>query len=207
VWWRINSRLEEKNIHFFGFHFSPRTFLLTFSAFVLGVIVSAPVAGSVITNFEIGGIFALAGLMVSMKRVVMTPPELIALYRLTGYRKSPAQARGKAGQLAESPQAEQKKEVEMLPVDDFLHPRPYEVGGRLRVREPTKLYFYSDSRLLSEALVSPTSPEYRFVYVPQTSDIGTHDLVIKVEGWERPLFERTVAVVPAGKEMMLEQVK
>ena len=203
VWWRINSRLEVKNIHLFGFHFSPRMFLLTFLSLIVGFIVSAPIP--VMTyRAAVLCIFTLAGFMVSSKRVKMTPLELVILYRFTRYG---AGSKPAAAKPAEPESPKDGGDVDMLPVEDFTRPTPYSVGGRLRVAKSTKLSLFLDSRLLDEYTVMPTSSQYWFVYKPEAKDIGTHDLTVRAEGMAEPVFQRSIAVFPQGKEMLLEEVK
>lgn len=205
VWWRINSRLETNSIYLFGFHLSPRTLLLTFLSLAVGAAVSVPIP-VLVYKAGVIGVFALAGFMISSKRVKMTPLELVILYRLTGYR-----ARAKPAAVASQSKPEQetaaKEDVEMLPVEDFTDPTPYTVAGRLRVGRPTKLTAFLDSRQLAECVVTPSSSQYWFLYKPETKDIGTHDFVIRAEGMAEPIFQRSIAVFPQGKETLLEQVK
>ncbi len=205
VWWRINSRLETNNIYLFGFHLSPRMLLLTFLSLTVGVVVSVPIP---VLTYKAGiiGVFALAGFMISSKRVKMTPLELIILYRLTRYGAGTKPAAASPSK-PEPERSANKEDVDMLPVEDFANPTPYNVGGKLRVGKPTKLSLFLDSRLLAEYRVTPTSSEYWFLYKPETKDIGTHDLVIRAEGMAEPIFQRSIAVFPRGKEMLLEQVK
>ena len=170
IWWRINSRLEVKNIHLFGFHFSPRQLLLTLVALAAGSVISAPLGAS-LGRLAVAGLFALAGLMVSSKQVKMTPIELVILYRLTKYgasgkgeapsRPAPGEARAKAGAVKE------RADVEMLPVEDFTRPTPYNVSGRLRTEKRVKLSLFLDDKLLDEQAVTPSSSQYWFVYVPK----------------------------------------
>jgi hypothetical protein len=206
VWWRINSRLETNSIYLFGFHLSPRTLLLTFLSLAVGAVVTVPIP-VLIYKAGVIGVFALAGFMISSKRVKMTPLELVVLYRLTGYG-----ARTKAAAVAspfkpEQETAAEKEDVEMLPVEDFTDPTPYTVAGRLRVGRPTKLTAFLDSRQLAECLVTPSSSQYWFLYKPETKDIGTHDFIIRAEGMAEPVFQKSIAVFPQGKETLLEQVK
>ncbi len=55
--------------------------------------------------------------------------------------------------------------------------------------------------------MTPSSSQYWFLYKPETKDIGTHDFIIRAEGMAEPIFQRSVAVFPQGKETLLEQVK
>ncbi len=205
VWWRVNSTLEVRNVYLFGFHLSPRTLLLTLSALAVGAIVTAPFPLALIVKAGVLGTFTLAGFLVSSKRVKMTPLELVILYRLTQYGARPKQVSSKTAE--EEPSKEDKENVDMLPIEDFTKPTPYNIGGRLRVQKPTKLSLFLDSRQLAEYTVTPTSSEYWFLYKPEAKDIGTHDLTIKAEGMAEPIFQKSIAVFPKGKEMLLEQVK
>jgi hypothetical protein len=206
VWWRINSGLEVQSIHLFGFHLSPRMLLLTLLSLMVGLVVSVPVPGT-IYRAGVVCVFALGGFMVSSKKVKMTPLELIILYRLTRYRAKTTPAKVARAESHEQKAEGKEEEVEMLPVEDFTKPTPYNITDRLKVNKTTKLSLYLDSRLLAEAQVSPTSPHYWFLYRPEAGDIGTHDLVIRAEGREEPVFQKIVAVFPRGKEILLEQVK
>ena len=205
VWWRINSRLETNSIYLFGFHLSPRTLLLTLLSLVVGAAISVPVPVLIYKAGAIG-VFALAGFMISSKRVKMTPLELVVLYRLTGYgaRTKPAAV---ASPKSQPETAAKKEDVEMLPVEDFTDPTPYTVAGRLRVGRPTKLTAFLDSRQLAECIVTSSSSQYWFLYKPETRDIGTHDFIIRAEGMAEPVFQKSIAVFPQGKETLLEQVK
>ena len=151
------------------------------------------------------GTFTLAGFLVSSKRVKMTPLELVILYRFTQYGARPKRVSSKTAE--EDPSKENKESVDMLPIEDFTKPTPYNIGGRLRVPKPTKLSLFLDSRQLAEYTVTPTSSEYWFLYKPEAKDIGTHDLTIKAEGMAEPIFQKSIAVFPKGKETLLEQVK
>jgi len=206
VWWRINSRLETNSIYLFGFHLSPRTLLLTILSLAVGAAISVPIP-VLIYKAGVIGVFALTGFMISSKRVKMTPLEFVVLYRLTGYgtRANPAPA---ASPSKSEPEKDANKEdVEMLPVEDFTDPTPYTVAGRLRVGRPTKLTAFLDSKQLAEWIVTPSSSQYWFLYKPETKDIGTHDFVIRAEGMAEPIFQRSIAIFPQGKETLLEQVK
>lgn len=204
VWWRTNSRLETNSIYMFGFHLSPRMLLLTFLSLAVGAVVSVPIP-ALTYRAGIIGVFALAGFMISSKRVKMTPLELIILYRLAHYGAGTKP--GTASSSRAEPERDAKEDVDMLPVEDFTNPTPYNVGGKLRVGKPTKLTLFLDSRPLGEYRVTPSSSQYWFLYKPETKDIGTHDLVIRAEGMAEPIFQRSIAVFPRGKEMLLEQVK
>lgn len=205
VWWRINSRLESSSIYMFGFHLSPRMLLLTLLSLLVGVVVSAPVP-VLAYKAVIIGICTLAGFMVSSKRAKMTPLEFIILYRLTRYGAGTKTAAAASPPSSSKPEPK-KEEVDMLPIEDFTNPTPYNVQGRWRVGKPTKLTLFLDSTPLAEYQVTQSSSQYWFVYKPEAKDIGTHDLVIRAEGTDKPVFQRTVAVFPRGKEMLLEQVK
>ncbi|MGP8125128.1 MAG: hypothetical protein ACLQEQ_04565 [Nitrososphaerales archaeon] len=205
VWWRVNSALEVKNVYLFGFHLSPRTLLLTLSSLAVGAVVTLPFSLALIVKAGVLGTFTLAGFVVSSKRIKMTPLELVILYRFTQYGGRPKQV--SARPIEEEHPMEDKGSVDMMPIEDFTKPTPYNIGGRLRVQKPTKLSLLLDSRQLSECTVTPTSSEYWFLYKPEAKDIGTHDLTIKAEGMAEPIFQKSIAVFPKGKEMLLEQVK
>ena len=209
IWWRINSKLEVKNIHLFGFHFSPRQLLLTFIALAAGSVISLPLGAS-LGRLIVAGLFALTGLMVSSKQVKMTPIEFVILYRLTKYgavNKKQAPSGPGASGTPNQPGASKEGRVEMLPVEDFTRPTPYNISGRVKAEKRVKLSLFLDDELLDEQAVSPSSSQYWFVYLPKVEHIGTHDLTIRAEGVEEPLFSRTIAVYPRGKEKMILEEK
>jgi hypothetical protein len=49
--------------------------------------------------------------------------------------------------------------------------------------------------------------QYWFVYLAKAEHIGTHELLLKAEGKAEPLFRKTIAVYPRGREMMMLEVK
>lgn len=212
----MNSRLETRSIYIFGSILAPRQLLIILASLLIGYLFSIPVPGTVsgipfLGKLIVVGFFALAGFLVSSKRVKMVPPEMVILYRLTKYTGTTAETGKKGekskGRMEKVNRKEKEEEVEMLPIEDFMHPTPYNVSGKVRVDKRLKLTLFLDNSLLDEQAVSPSMSQYWFVYLAKAEQIGTHELLVKAEGRAEPLFRKTIAVFPKGRELMLEMKK
>jgi hypothetical protein len=210
IWWRIESRMEKKSIFLYGFILSPRQVLIMLFSLVAGYLFSLPIPLLVAGIPFLGkGLVILAflavGFIVSGKRIKMTPPELVLLYNLSG-RSSLTEKEEMSTEARKEEKAAQV-EVEKLPVSDFMKPTPYNIGGKLQVAKKTKLVLLMDGQIIEEKYVSPSSPHYWFTYLARPEHIGTHELEIKVEGVDDPIWRRTIAIFPQGREDMMLEVK
>lgn len=136
------------------------------------------------------GFFALV-----RRRVKAVPVELQFIYALVGKRFKPDAVLEDRGL---NPNHVAKDEPYQMVVEDFKDAVPFSFVGRASVRATAKLHLTLDGKVRSETVVSPSSGDYRLFYKPRPEDVGTHNLVIKMEGVERPLTSMTVMVNVKG---------
>jgi hypothetical protein len=135
---------------------------------------------------------------------MLTPEQLIAA-RLRGLTR--IQQAGEKSVANKKAPADQDKgeggafEVEADSPETFT---PLSISGRWkRTKLPRKVSLYVDgaSRPGAEALATPVSDTesgYTIVFLPTAADVGTHDLEVRVEGEEAPVYKVKVDVKVRG---------
>ncbi len=185
---------------------SPRQLSILVTSFLVGLAFSAPLAAPTLKLVSVGSLL-LAGLAVSFWRVKMLTPEQLILMRLRGLttvsgfgqsKKSAKKApEGAAGAGAE----ERAFQIEADNTESFT---PLSISGRWKkTKLPRKVSLYVDGvpRPGAEALattVSDTESGYSIIFLPTAADIGAHDLEVKVEGEEKPIYKVKVDVKVKG---------
>jgi len=195
IWWRDDSFWERKSIPLAGFTLSPRQLVIMAAGGLLGILVSLPVNVTLFGISFVGklvavGAFLFLAFIVSSHRVKMAPIEMQVLYRLRGggpgkkekggEREGRAQGKGKEApiQIETGTGGEQE-----LIVEDFTHPIPYSVAGKMKVTRQMKLTLLLDGQERDADTVMPGKSQYWMVYVPRQEDVGTHTLTTRLEGY------------------------
>lgn len=206
LWFKETSRWTRRGIPLRLVWVSPRQLSILVMLFLVGVVVSAPLSAPTLKFATIGPLLLVA-VVVSFWRVKMLTPEQLILMRLRGLTTlSPAGQSKKSSKnaperIAEPGAEEQSFQMEADDVESFT---PLSISGRWkRTKLPRKVSLYVDGvpRPGAESLATPVSDTesgYTIVFLPAAGDIGTHDLEVKVEGEERPIYKMKVDVKVKG---------
>ena len=133
----------------------------------------------------------------------MLTPEHIILARLRGLTRIPqsgdASTKDNASDRVEKPEAT-TFEIEADTAESFT---PLSITGKSKkTKYPVKVSLFIDGapRPGAEALAIPGEREssYSIVFQPTSSDIGTHDLEVRIEGEEKPIHRMKVDVKVKG---------
>ena len=211
VWWPEEQWWEKKSIPLGLFVVSFRQLVTIVIFALIGAASSIPV------NFGIGGIsfagkavilgvFLFAGVIVANMKVRLVPVEMQILYILMRNRwggVGGAQQSKPSQKEKTSSKIEETATVQDLLVEDFEHPRSvYSLTDKLRVSRPVKVFLYVGGDRRSESIVTPDSPVWRFVYIPQKKDVGVVEVSVRTEGVEKPLQKMTLTVREKGVELL-----
>jgi hypothetical protein len=206
LWFNETSRWTRRGIPLKVVWVSPRQLSILGMSFLIGVVASTPLSVPTLKFATIGPIL-LAGAVVSFWRVKMLTPEQLVLARLRGLTTlSPAGQSKKGSKNAPDSKAEPqpKERFFQLEADSAESFTPLSISGRWkRTKLPRKVSLCVDGvpRPGAESLATPVSETesgYTIVYLPTAEDVGTHDLEVKVEGEERPIYKVKVDVKVKG---------
>jgi len=206
LWFKETSRWTRRGIPLRVVWVSPRQLSILGMSFLVGVVVSAPLSAPTLKFVTVGPLL-LAGVVVSFWRVKTPTPEQLILMRLRGLTAlSPLGQSEKSSKKAPERKAgaeteERSFQMEAEDADSFT---PLSISGRWkRTKLPRKVSLYVDGvpRPGAESLATPVSDSesgYTVVFLPTAVDIGTHDLEVKADGEERPIYKVKVDVKVKG---------
>jgi hypothetical protein len=217
IWWRDDSFWERKSIPLAGFTLSPRQLVIMATGGLLGILVSPPVNVTLFGISFVGKLVAVGAslflaFIVSSHRVKMAPIEMQVLYRFRGAglgkkekggeREGQAQGKGKEApiQIETGTGGEQE-----LVVEDFTHPIPYSVAGKMKATKQMKLTLLLDGQERDADTVMPGKSQYWMVYIPRQEDVGTHTLTTRLEGYG--VIDETKLTVRRGGVDLLDSKK
>ncbi len=206
LWFREVSRWDRRAIPLKVVWVSPRQLSSLVISFLVGLAFSAPLPTPTLKLVSVGSLL-LAGLVVSFWRVKMLTPEQLILMRLRGLTTVSLSGQNKkrtekAPESAAGARAEDR--AFQMESDDAESFTPLSISGRWKkTKLPRKVSLYVDgvARPGAESLATPVSDTesgYTIVFLPTAGDIGTHDLEVKVEGEERPIYKVKVDVKVKG---------
>jgi len=195
VWWPDEPWWEKKTIPFGFLTLSTRQ-LLTLSVFILlGIPVSAllplPLENALEGRFATFLVLLLSGYAISSRRVKLVPIELQLLYFFT-HRKGPNLSRNTQSR---SEVQDEKKDVT---VTDFETATPLNFTGRIIVKRESRIFLEVDGMERVNDVVSPSKPNYRLIFAPRSTDVGTHEISVRLEGSSQPLRKTRVTVSVKG---------
>jgi hypothetical protein len=210
LWFKETSRWARRGIPLKVIWVSPRQLSILAMSLLIGAVFSAPLSAPTLKLATIGSLL-LVGLVVSFWRVKMLTPEQLILMRLRGLttvstcgQSSSRKGAGKTSESAAGPSAVEEEHAFQIEADSAESFTPLSISGRWRrTKLPRKVSLYVDgvSRPGAEALatsISDTESGYTIVFLPTAADIGTHDLEVKVEGEEKPIYRVKVDVKVKG---------
>ena len=215
IWWRDDSFWERKSIPLAGFTLSPRQLVIMATGGLLGVLVSLPVNVTLFGISFVGKLVAVGAslflaFIVSSHRVKMAPIEMQVLYRLRGVgpgKKEKGGEREGQGKGKEAPiqiKTGTGGEQELV-VEDFAHPIPYSVAGKMKATKQMKLTLLLDGQERDADTVMPGKSQYWMVYIPRQGDVGTHTLTTRLEGYG--VIDETKLTVRRGGVDLLDSKK
>jgi hypothetical protein len=203
LWFKETTRWSRRGIPLRVVWVSPRQLVILLVAVLAGLMVATPLPDATLKFVPIG-VFLLSGAIVAFWRVKMLTPEQLIMVRLRGLTRIPQQAkRGATNDVAamvEEPQ-ESAFQLEADTAETFT---PLSITGRWRrTKLPRKVSLYVDGipRAGAEALATPVSDAesgYTIVFLPTAADIGVRELVVRIEGEEKPIYRKKVEVKVKG---------
>jgi len=204
LWFKESTRWSRRGIPLRVVWVSPRQLAILLSSFLFGSVLSVPLPTPTLKLVSMG-FFLLAGAVVSFWRVKMLTPEQLIVARLRGLTRirQPGEKSASGGKTSYAVENPEQSAFEMV-ADSAESFTPLSISGRLRKMElPRKVSLYVDGvpKPGAESLATPvndTESGYTIVFVPTTAEIGTHDLEVKVDGEDRPIYKAKVDVKVKG---------
>ena len=204
LWFKETSRWSRRGIPLRVVWVSPRQLAILLSSFLFGFSLSVPLPTQTLKLVAMGSTL-LAGAVVSFWRVKMLTPEQLIMARLRGLtgisqRDESAASRNKVSNTGDKPE-ESAFEIVADSPDSFT---PLSISGRCRrTKLPRKVSLCVDGvpRPGAESLATPvndTESGYTIVFLPTATDLGTHDLEVRVDGEDRPIYRVKVDVRVKG---------
>jgi len=211
LWFKETSRWSRRGIPLRIVWVSPRQLVILSSSFLIGLVFAAPLSTATVKLIPVAS-FLLAGSVLAFWRVKMLTPEQIILARLRGLtRITPRVVVGKEKSMEKAPDKrvapdeEKPFRIESDNPDSFT---PLSISGRWkRTKQPRKVSLFVDGspRPGTDALATPiseTESAYTMIFVPTTADIGLHDLEVRIEGEDKPIYKVKVEVTVKGKRSL-----
>jgi hypothetical protein len=204
LWFKETSRWSRRGIPLRVVWVSPRQLTILVLSFLFGFGLSVPLPNPTLKLVAMASIL-LAGAVVSFWRVKMLTTEQLMMARLRGstrisHRDKGADSRNKPSNTDGKPE-ESAFEIVADGPESFT---PLSVSGRCRrTKLPRKVSLCVDGmpRPGAESLAIPvneTESSYTLVFLPTVADLGTHDLEVRVEGEDRPVYKVKVDVKVKG---------
>jgi len=204
LWFKETSRWSRRGIPLRVIWVSPRQLAILLSSFLFGFSLSVPLPTQTLKLVAMGSTL-LAGAVVSFWRVKMLTPEQLIMARLRGLtgisqRDESAASRNKVSITGDKLE-ENAFEIVADSPDSFT---PLSISGRCRrTKLPRKVSLLVDgiARPGAESLATPvndTESGYTIVFLPTATDLGTHDLEVRVDGEDRPIYRVKVDVRVKG---------
>jgi hypothetical protein len=204
LWFKEASRWSRRGIPLRAVWVSPRQLAILVLSFLFGFSLSVPLPTQTLKLAAVGSTL-LAGAVVSFWRVKMLTPEQLIAARLRGLTRipQPSEKRVGGGKASDAVEKTEESAFEMV-ADSAESFTPLSISGRWkRTKLPRKVSLYVDGvpRPGAESLATPvndTESGYTIVFVPTATDTGTHDLEVKVDGEDRPIYKVKVDVKVKG---------
>ncbi|MDV3278246.1 MAG: hypothetical protein LYZ69_07255 [Nitrososphaerales archaeon] len=206
LWFKETSRWARRGIPLRVVWVSPRQLVILLSSFLVGMVFSSPLPTATLKLIPASS-FLLAGLVLAFWRVKMLTPEQLILVRLRGLTTIAPRAKvkgsGREEALGMKPEAEEEMAFQME-ADSAESFTPLSISGRWkRTKLPRKVSLCVDGvpRPGAEALATPiseTESGYTIIFPLTIADIGVHELEVRVEGEEKPVYRRKVDVKVKG---------
>ena len=183
---------------------SPRQLTILLLSFLFGLILSFSLPTQTLKLAALGSSL-LAGAVVSFWRVKMLTPEQLIVARLRGLTRIPQRVEKGPGADRASSAVEKPGEGAFEMVADSADAfTPLSINGRWRrTKLPRKISLFVDGvpRPGAESLATPvndTESSYTIIFLPTAADIGTHDLEVRVDGEDKPIYKVKVDVRVRG---------
>ena len=202
LWFKETTRWSRRGIPLRVVWVSPRQLSILLFSVLAGLAVGTPIPSATLKLVPMG-VFLLGGTVVAFWRVKMLTPEQLIMLRLRGLTRVPQQSKGgevNIGPVAEEPE-ETAFEMEAESAESFT---PLSFTGRWkRTKLPRKVPLYVDGvpRAGAEALATPVNDAesgYTIVFLPTASDVGVHELEVRIEGEDKPIYRKKVEVKVRG---------
>jgi hypothetical protein len=204
LWFKEASRWSRRGIPLRVVWVSPRQLTILLLSFLFGLTLSFSLPTPTLKLIALGSTL-LAGAVVSFWRVKMLTPEQLIVARLRGLTRIPPRAEKRPGPDKASSAAEKSEERAFEMVADRADSlTPLSISGRWRrTKLPRKVSLFVDGvpRPGAESLATPVSDTengYTIIFLPTAADIGTHDLEVRVNGEDRPIYKVKVDVRVRG---------
>jgi len=203
LWFKETSRWSRRGIPLRVVWVSPRQLVIILSAFLAGLIMATPLPTPTLKLLPTGA-FLLVGATVAFWKTKMLTPEQMIMARLRGLSEI-SQRNGKIGTRSTTGQAVGRPEESAFEIvsDSAESFTPLSITGRWKkAKYPVKVSLFVDGipRPGAEALAIPGEKEssYTIVFQPTATDIGAHDLEVRIEGEEKPIHRMKVDVKVKG---------
>jgi hypothetical protein len=190
---------------------SPRQLAILFSSFIIGMAFSTPLQSATLKLIPVSS-FLLAGSVLAFWRVKMLTPEQliwVRLRRLTAIAPPPIAKKERLLEAGLDEETEPKKErAFQIEADNAESFTPLSISGRWkRTKLPRKVSLLVDGspRPGAEALATPISDaesSYTLIFVPTSADIGAHELEVRIEGEQEPIYGVKVNVSVKGRRSL-----
>jgi hypothetical protein len=165
LWWRKESKWENKSIPIGDFLFSIRELSFIFSFSIMGALISVFVPFTFLKLLIFFAFFAV-GYMLSRTPSNTVPWELTLLYAMTGNK--PKKIEEKGPQVA-------RENVALIPNV------PLAVSGEVKVERNEEIILFVDGKERARTTVSPSSGKYRIYYIPERNEVGVHELELRLK--------------------------
>lgn len=204
LWWPDEHWWERKVLALTFVTLSPLQFFTLLVWAAVSLLISLPF-GFPVAGVSFGGraltflILLMAGWLITNRKVKMVPVQMQLLYLLRTRSRAKTAGKVQTENVAEKVETER---VQEMVVDDFKSPTPLVVMGKLSTPRQQKVILRLDGLTRDEDVVSASKPYYRFNFIPEPRDIGTHDMAVEVEGMTEPIMKQKVVVKAKGIELL-----
>ena len=206
LWFKETTRWSRRGIPLKVVWVSPRQLAILAGSFLFGFSLSVALPSATLKLIATGSVL-LAGAAVSFWRVKMLTPEQLIMARLRGSTGIHQRSENKVAddKTKKASPEESVFEIEAESAETFT---PLSISGKWkRTKLPRKVSLYVDGvpRPGAEALATPatdTESAYAIVFLPTATDIGTHDIEVRAEGEENPIYKVRVDVRVRGSRSL-----
>jgi hypothetical protein len=213
LWFKETSRWSRRGIPLRVVWVSPRQLTILILSFLFGFGLSVPLPNPTVKLIAMASIL-LAGAVVSFWRVKMLTTEQLIMARLRG---STGVSHGDRGTVSSNkpsnPDGKPEESGFEIVADGPESFTPLSVSGRCRrTKLPRKVSLCVDGmpRPGAESLAIPvneTESSYTIVFLPTAADLGAHDLEVRVDGEEKPVYRVKVDVrVKGARSLEMKKV-
>jgi len=207
LWFKETSRWSRRGIPLRVVWVSPRQLTILLLSFLFGLTLSFSLPTPTLKLVALGSAL-LAGAVVSFWRVKMLTPEQLIVARLRGLTRIPQRSEKPGPDRASSAVEKSEERTFEMVADSAESFTPLSISGRWRrTKLPRKVSLFVDGvpRPGAESLAAPVNDiesSYTTIFLPTAADIGTHDLEVRVDGEERPIYKVKVGVRVRGSRSL-----